>query len=418
MNILQMNISATIIILAIIFIRTLTMHKLPKKMFLALWFVAVFRLFIPLNIPLPMGLYTPTDRGMEIVTTIAAHTPTIHVSEAINIMANVINIIWIAGVIIFALLFALVYVKSREKYLSSTPLENDFINNWLLTHKLKRCVHARQSDRINTPITFGIFKPIILFPKNTQWVDEHQLQFVLTHELMHIKRFDIVAKWLLTITLCIHWFNPFVWVMYWLANRDIEFACDEAVVTTFGDANKLAYAKALIGMEERKHAISPLYNHFAKNAIEERIRLIMKKNKRSTVGAGFAALVILLIGVGTFVVNAQTTKQSYENPILSGCCYAYNEYECIGLFYQEITPRFFSRCTAYVNGAHCRAFLSWETVGNVVGTREHSVFRLIPPGWVTCVYTFTDVIENHVCSAGHIMEVRTRNLRSDHAICR
>ena len=70
--------------------------------------------------------------------------------------------------------------------------------------------------------------------------------------------------------------RPLVWVMYVLANRDIELSCDETVVRTFGETMKSAYALALIGLEERKSGVAaPLFNYFAKNAITERINAIM-----------------------------------------------------------------------------------------------------------------------------------------------
>ena len=61
--------------------------------------------------------------------------------------------------------------------------------------------------------------------------------------------------------LCVHWFNPLVWVMYILANRDIELSCDEAVVRLFGENAKTDYAQALISMEETRSGLTPLCNN-------------------------------------------------------------------------------------------------------------------------------------------------------------
>lgn len=66
-----------------------------------------------------------------------------------------------------------------------------------------------------------------------------------------------IIKLFLTIALCIHWFNPLVWAMYILSNRDIEISCDEAVVRSFGEAEKSLYAHILVGMEEKKSAFAP-----------------------------------------------------------------------------------------------------------------------------------------------------------------
>lgn len=103
----------------------------------------------------------------------------------------------------------------------------------------------------------------------------------MTHELVHIRHFDAAAKLFLTAALCVHWYNPLVWAMYVLANRDIELACDEAVVRSFGGDVKSAYARTLIGMEEKKTGLIPLCNNFSKNAIEERVTAIMKMKKKT-----------------------------------------------------------------------------------------------------------------------------------------
>ena len=110
------------------------------------------------------------------------------------------------------------------------------------------------------------------------WKNEKQLQYVLSHEYVHIYRYDAVTKLIVTLALCIHWFNPFVWVMYILFNRDIELACDESVIRQFGEKSKSAYSLMLINMEATKSGLLPFCNNFSKNAIEERITAVMKIN--------------------------------------------------------------------------------------------------------------------------------------------
>ena len=83
-------------------------------------------------------------------------------------------------------------------------------------------------------------------------------------------------KILFAAVLCIHWFNPLVWVMYVLANRDIELSCDAWVIRMMGEKNRSSYALMLIKMEEKRSGMSALYSHFGKNAISERIEAIMK----------------------------------------------------------------------------------------------------------------------------------------------
>lgn len=175
-------------------------------------------------------------------------------------------------------------------------------------YALRRTVRMRQSGRTVTPLTYGILRPMILLPETTDWSDGEQLAFVIAHEYVHIRRFDGLGKLLLTAAACVHWFNPLSWVMVVLANRDMEMSCDEAVVRSQGDDARSAYALALIGMEEKKRALSPIVNHFSKNAIEERIIAIMKIKHRS-IWSAVLALAVVLGTVTAFATSAAAAEQ-------------------------------------------------------------------------------------------------------------
>ena len=142
------------------------------------------------------------------------------------------------------------------------------------------------------------------------WKNEKQLQYVLSHEYVHIYRYDTVTKLIATLALCIHWFNPFVWVMYILFNRDIELACDESVIRQFGEKSKSAYSLMLINMEATKSGLLPFCNSFSKNAIEERITAIMKTKKTTIFSLVLACLIV--VGVATAFA---TSAQANNNPI-------------------------------------------------------------------------------------------------------
>ena len=141
-------------------------------------------------------------------------------------------------------------------------------------------------------------------PKKTDWTDETALRYVLEHEFVHIQRFDVLSKLLLIAAICVHWFNPLVWVMYVLANRDLELSCDETVLRRFGGDVRAAYARVLIRMEAARGGFAPLCNHFGKNAIEERITAIMKTKRITIVSLGLAALLV----AGTVTVFATSAQ--------------------------------------------------------------------------------------------------------------
>jgi len=339
MNVLQMSISAAVLILVIVAVRQLAIHKLLKNTFVLLWGIVSLRLLIPLSITIPAltffnaepvfnettGTYTEIRiaQGTNFIPIVQPYTDVFYALEIFNNVVPRISesiaptfpiiTVWIAGIVILALFFLITHFRCRKEYAASLPVDIGYINKWLQEQKMIRPIQVRHSDRINAPLTYGVWKPVILFPKTTDWKDEAGVLYVLTHELTHIKRFDVLTKWLLAAALCIHWFNPLVWVMYILANRDIELSCDEAVVRTFGETTKSAYALTLIGLEEKRSISSPLCTNFANNAIKERINSIMKIKKISLTGVLASLVLVVAATTGAFA----TTSANENTPITS-----------------------------------------------------------------------------------------------------
>lgn len=316
MSLLQMSFSGAVLILAIIVVRAVSINRLPKRTFLALWGIALLRLLLPFSIPSVFSAYSFLNHcasqlisdGSVSTSVLAPYVPV--AGEAVPKLCNhwssipLSKIIWCIGLALCVIFFAAAYLRCRWEFQTSLPVKSDFVSKWLKEHRLKRMVTVRQLSRISSPLTYGIFHPVIIMPESTNWQDFKSLQYILTHEYVHIRRFDVIAKLILTAALSIHWFNPLVWVMYILANRDIELACDECVIREFGDYERSAYAMVLIRMEERKSGFTPLCNSFCKNAIEERITAIMR-TKKTTV---FSLILAALLVAGTaaaFATSAQ-----------------------------------------------------------------------------------------------------------------
>ena len=311
MSLLQMSFAGAVMILAIIVIRALAITFLPKKTFLALWGIAVMRLLLPFSLPSVFSVYSlignhiPMTAPAKVQQAFEVLPPEISGQMAtmpggISNTASPISvwtIIWGIGALVCALVFAIAYWKCRQEFQTSLPVDNDFIKGWLSSHQLKREISIRQSSRFSVPLTYGVLRPVILTPTSTDWENTKALQYVLAHEYVHIRRFDSITKLVLITGLCVHWFNPLVWAMYVLANRDIELSCDEAVVRLFGENTKAAYARSLISMEETRSGLTPLCNNFNKNAIEERITAIMKMKKTSVFSLVLA--LFLVFGVTT-----------------------------------------------------------------------------------------------------------------------
>ena len=347
MSLVQMSLSAALMIVAIIILRALTIERFPKKTFLVLWWIALLRLLIPFSIPSVMSFYSWFDPNLPTVveqssamestfepvlddssetmenTTQFEMTPIpdtdieyveVKPSKSFSeIFFDMLPAIWGIGIGVIAAFFGINYWKGVREFRMSLPVENEFVNEWLSSHQLHRNITIRQYDCIHTPLTYGIFHPVILLPKESLDQSPSTLNFILTHEWVHIRRFDCVTKILLTAALCIHWMNPLVWVMYLLFNRDIELSCDETVLHLLGRNRRLDYALALIDMEEQKGGFASFASGFGRNAIEERIRAIMKMKKASLITILAAVVVVACVSI-LFATSAKNNPIDTELP--------------------------------------------------------------------------------------------------------
>lgn len=335
----QMTVSGAVLILLIVLLRGIALKRLPKSIFPVLWGIALSRLLLPVVIPSAYSVYSlpvwkqaaaglqssyeamqnPVDGenreragGPENIEEQKRIGKTENIDERKNTdirrrgqtepenirkeqnsceqperfgmepwrMETLLSV-WCAGMSACMLFFVTTYLRALFLFRTSLPVRKAGVERWLLEHKKRRRISVRQSDRVMTPLTYGIFRPVILLPKQTDWQNEEGLAYILLHEYVHICRMDAVTKLLAVSALCVHWFNPFVWVMYVLLNRDMELSCDEKVVRLSGGTQKAAYARVLIDMAARQSGLMPLGSHFGQNVVEERIDAIMKWKKNS-----------------------------------------------------------------------------------------------------------------------------------------
>lgn len=235
MTLLEMSVSAMLLIAVIAAIRGMGIHKLPKKLLLVFWGIVLFRLLVPFEIQSPLSVYSAANRVQYIpeftqgisqienfVKTSAVSMPTVQAvpqaitathQQAVSTAISPFVMIWIVGMAALATYMIAVHLRCLREYNASLPVENNFVAMWMSQNPLRRHMQVRQTDKIVAPLTYGILKPVILLPKTMDWQNEQQLQLVLAHEMAHIRRFDTLWKLVLAAALCVHWFNPLVWVM-------------------------------------------------------------------------------------------------------------------------------------------------------------------------------------------------------------
>lgn len=334
MSLWEMSFLGAGMIAVIILLRAFLIAQLPKKTFLILWGVVMLRLLIPISVSSVFSIYSllpvmqknnsfatsnvsvisqdfVVDTGIEGVSAnVAGET-----WESFGAQISVKCLVWFVGFLLCAGYFLIAYKSLYQEFQMSFPVENLQVKQWIFQrnlHNKKRKIEIKQSDRITSALSYGILHPVILFPKNTDWEDFNKLSYVLEHEYIHIKRYDIISKLVMAAVVCIHWFNPMVWIMYIFFNRDLELACDEAVIRHFGNDFRSNYAKTLISMEEQKSGFMPFCNNFNKNAMEERIKAIMKTRKTTLAMFGLSVFLIVVV-TGVFASSASPNGDEIEN---------------------------------------------------------------------------------------------------------
>lgn len=223
MTILTMSLGGSVLIAAVLLHHFLLNH-LPKWTFLLLWGVVLCRLLIPFNLPSRFSVYTgaawiaqaleqappgpaeeqtaamlppafvPGTAWEDIRFSAAAPTaPALEREPAFPFAA-----IYLTGCALCGLFFVLAYGVGTRRFGEAEPIDSDFISRWQEEHPTLLPVRVRTCAAVRAPLAYGLVRPVILLPKNTDWNDKSQLTYVLTHEYVHIRRGDLLWKLLLT----------------------------------------------------------------------------------------------------------------------------------------------------------------------------------------------------------------------------
>ena len=167
----------------------------------------------------------------------------------------------------------------------------------------------------------GLIHPVIYLSSG---LDPESRKVVLCHERVHLQRRDYLFKPAALLICCVHWFNPLVWLAFYLMNMDCEMSCDEKVVKLLGEESKKIYSYTLLeeasGGEWKRYrggSICALLS-FGEDHVKNRIRHVLDYRKPPfwmLVGA-VAVLVILVVclcsnpGGGTDAVNADNDTET------------------------------------------------------------------------------------------------------------
>ena len=338
-QLLSMSISASILILILLVLRRLCGRLLPRKCFVWLSMVVMLRLLLPVQIPvLPdqiptvsgvlqgLGLQSKnvntadhvTNRSTPNTTSIAqnadnasrvAHIGNVSSADSgirhagsltafFRTHSTKLMLLWLCGVLICSGLFLHRLWMEYGILRQSLPLGTKEVPD--NRHSLQ--IPLFYSDQITSPVTFGILHSSIVLPKTMLTENPSGPDYTLLHECMHIRHRDNLRKMLAFLCVCIHWFSPFVWIWLFTFYRDLELACDEAVLSCLGRESRESYALTLIAFMEQNQNRSIMNSGFGQTAVKERIVSIMNYQKKGLLSVTLSAA-LLCSSLTVFAAN-------------------------------------------------------------------------------------------------------------------
>ena len=314
----ELSLTACYVILFIIAARFL-LRKAPKIYSYALWGVVYFKLVSVFKLEFFTRSLIPQPQIDKIYYYISPDYTAFYSTEA-GIVSQVnsefvaavpvVTPIYTPALIWFVVLCVLLAVSAVMYFMAYSRLKNSNINN------LKDNVYI--SDAISTPFVFGIIRPKIYLPNG---LTDQQQNYVITHEKVHIKRCDHIVKLFAFVITCIHWFNPLVWLGFFLLEKDMEMSCDEKVLQLLGNEHKKDYSYCILSLAAGKRFVPKAYLSFGDSDTKKRIKNVLNYKKPAVIASVVTITGIVVIAVGMLadsgVVYTPTVEPSTnENGIV------------------------------------------------------------------------------------------------------
>lgn len=231
---------------------------------------------------------------------------------------KLISYAWVIGVILFILYYLVTYLIFRTKIVrwSISIKDQDILDECLRLCKamgIKRKINILRCNQVHTPILMGFIKPSIVLPAKDFTMEQYH--FILKHELIHYKHHDLFYKLILLWTSALHWFNPFVHYMVYLANNDIELFCDEKVIAKNNLQYREDYSNMMLhimtGVIKNSNILLSTGFGNSKKQLKNRFYQIMnsKPTKRGTcLILGFVCLIIVIGNIVTRFIPVKTSE--------------------------------------------------------------------------------------------------------------
>lgn len=311
-RVLNMSLTGSIVI-AVVLLARLLLRRAPKIYSYMLWAVVLFRLLCPISLsaglsvlkPLPVtttqGLSTVTYRPVEPVTPASGElgqdvarpesAETVKTETGLQAM-TLAAAVWLTVGGALAGCSLVQYIVLRRKLREAAPYRGE----------------VYLSDSIATPFVMGVIAPKIYLPSDTPIAER---RFIIAHERHHLHRGDPLWKLLGYLALCVHWFNPLVWLAFFLGGKDMEMSCDEAVLNRLGEDIRADYSQALLRLATHKRLIAGMPLAFGEGETKGRVRNMARWRRPKVWVSGICAVLCLVV----LAVCALNPQKSDSTPM-------------------------------------------------------------------------------------------------------
>lgn len=217
-----------------------------------------------------------------------------------NLIFTILSYIWVTGIVILAVYHITSYWRFKIR-----------IKN---VREVEKGVKEVKAEHLS--FVFGIINPTIYL---SEGLEEETRKVILYHEGVHLLRRDYLIKPLALAIACIHWFNPFVWLAFYLMNKDCEMSCDEKVVNRLGEESKKIYSYALLNeatqglCTRKKGTVSPLIS-FGEDGVKSRIQHVLSY-KKAPFWIIVSAMIILILLSVCFLSNPKGKQLTQDKAI-------------------------------------------------------------------------------------------------------
>lgn len=322
--ILSLSLSGTGIILGIFLFCRIFRKKLSRRWQYYIWLVAVARLLLPFSgeINLVGHAFTEAEQYAEWRSGSAAEgfvDPDQQEHAGTDIQVSVLKteennqkpvpagkdpaelqnagllkeftefmgILWLSAAVLLLLRKILSYQSFvRSVRAGGGPAEPELLERFgqiAEEMQIKGTVELYINPRVSSPLLAGCLRPMVVLPSAE--LSEPDFRYTVLHELTHYRRMDILYKWLVQFTICLHWFNPFVPLLGHAVDRACELACDEAVIQKLTEEEKRTYGDVLLRAANPgsiwKSTAGAVTLHESGRLLKGRLKAIMEERKQS-----------------------------------------------------------------------------------------------------------------------------------------